>query len=254
MNIPDLILRNLRTCPIPRPEARWRYAYDLIVGAAASLLSAHPYYAGTSHYGHKERYTRDSLYPLLLGAHNEAVQSGHPINLHHLGLKGWTAGYFFNSGIVRIGCSYEYSIHTACGHNAYASLSYKDDTKALRNGNPPEFDKHLDVWESFSNYQRAKLHQQTNTLIRRLVRKIAPERDEQADVLYERLETRDNEFLKAALYFVWCDYNWFKHRPMGYRGSNSPRRNDQIQFALALRAFRGLCEFYSMCRPSRRVP
>src|SRR6478672_9664589 len=114
MNIPDFILHNLEICPIPRPNEKWRYAYDLMVGAAASLLSAHPYYAGTSQYGHKRQYTPRSLYGLLLGANNEAVRSGRPIDLYHVGLEGWTAGYFFNSGIVRIGCSYEYSIHTAC--------------------------------------------------------------------------------------------------------------------------------------------
>jgi hypothetical protein len=252
MNIPHFILHSLETCPIPRPGEKWRYAYDLMVGAAASLLSAHPYYAGTSHYGHKRQYTPRSLYGLLLGAHDEAVRSGRPIDLYHVGLEGWTAGYFFNSGIVRIGCSYEYSIHTACAHTPYASLSYIQDTKALRNGNSPDFDQQLDVFESFSKYPRAKLHQQTNRLIRRLVTKIAPERHAQVGVLYERLETRDDEFLKAALYFVWCDYNWFKHRPMGYRGSSNPRRNDQIQFALALRAFRSLCQFYSICRARRR--
>jgi hypothetical protein len=251
MNVPDFILHNLKSCPIPRPMEKWRYAYELIVGAVVSLLSAHRYYAGTSHYGHKRQYTPGSLYNLLLGAHNEAVRSGDPINLYHFGLEDWTAGYFFNSGIVRIGCSYEYSIHTACGHSPYDSLRYVQDTKALRNGNPPDLDKQLDVFESFSRYQRAKLHQQTNRLISRLVRRTAPERDEQVGVLYERLESRDDEFFRAALYFVWCDYNWFKHRPMGYRASSNPRRNDQIQFALALRAFRGICQFYSMCKARR---
>lgn len=251
MNTPDFILHNLKSCPMPRPKEKWRYAYELIVGAAASLLSAHPYYAGTSHYGHKRQYTPGSLCNLLLEAHNEAVRSGRFINLYHVGLEGWTAGYFFNSGIVRIGCSYEYSMHTACGHGPYESLRYKDDTEELRNGNPPEFDKQLDVLKSFHKYKRDKLHRQTNTLIRKLVRKIAPERDDQVDVLYKRLETRDDEFFKAALYFVWCDYNWFKHRPMGYRDSNNPRKNAQIQFALALRAFRGICQFYSMCKARR---
>ncbi len=134
------------------------------------------------------------------------------------------------------------------------SIKYMEHTNALRNGNPPELDKQLDVFKSFNQYKRKKLHEQTNRLISSLVRKIAPERDEQVGILYDRLKSRDDQFLKAALCFVWCDYNWFKYRPMGYRASKNPRRNDQIQFALALRAFSGLCRFYSMCKARHRVP
>ena len=64
MTIPQTILETLAS--IPTPDDKWQFTYELIVGAAASLLSAHRHYVGTSHYGHKERYHTRALLPGLL--------------------------------------------------------------------------------------------------------------------------------------------------------------------------------------------
>ena len=104
MDIPELILSNLKVCPIDNGDNdKWCYAYELIVGAAASLLSTHPHYLGTSHYHNKPRYDsqRGFLHDLLREAHHVATMKGKPIDLFYPGLEDWTAGYFFNSGMVR---------------------------------------------------------------------------------------------------------------------------------------------------------
>jgi hypothetical protein len=127
MDIPGVILEALKSCPTPpraTPDHKWRYAYELVVGAAASLLSAHPHYKGTSQYHNKllSDYDPGILQTLLREAQEKVAGTEEPLNLYHDGLKIWTAGYFFNSGIVRLGCSYEYTISTALGKNPYDSL------------------------------------------------------------------------------------------------------------------------------------
>jgi hypothetical protein len=248
MDIPDLILSNLKACPISNDK--WRYTYELIVGAAASLLSAHPHYVGTSHYHNKPQYDShpEILHTLLREAHKEAARTGQSINLYYDGLEVWTAGYFFNSGMVRIACAYEYTLSTALGKDLYAFLNFKNDTQLLKQKNPlPELQKHLDVIWSLEEYGREKLNNKVNELIDGLVREKPPTEQEQVGSIYERLGSKDDDFFKAALFFVWCDYNWFKHRPTGYSGSGHPRERPSVQFALALRAYRGLCDFYSWC-------
>jgi hypothetical protein len=248
MDISDSILSNLRACPIPNDK--WRYAYELIVGAAASLLSAYPHYAGTSHYNLKPQSDSqpEILHNLLLEAHKEAARTGQPINLYYDGLKDWTAGYFFNSGMVRIACAYEYTVSTALGKDPYATLNFERDTQLLKQKNPPpELEKQIDVIELLKNHVREKLNNKVNDLIDGLVREEPPTEHEQVGSIYKRLGSKGDDFFKAALFFVWCDYNWFKHRPMGYPSANHPRKDPRVQFALALRAYRGLCDFYSWC-------
>lgn len=258
MNIPSVILESLKACPTPpTPDNRWRYAYELIVGAAASLLSAHPHYVGTSHYDRKKLYDfhPEILHNLLREAHKEAAIAGRPIDLYYDGLEVWTTGYFFNSGIMRIACAYEYTVSTACSNAPYATLNLEKDMQLLKQKHPPpELEKQLEVIRLLKDYAREKLNNEVNELIAGLVGEISPTEQEQMSSLYERLGSKDDDFFKAALFFVWCDYNWFKHRPMGYPRANHPRKDPCIQFALAVRAYRGLCDFYSWCHTLNLAP
>ena len=250
MDIPDLILSNLKACH--NHNDKWRYAYELIVGAAASLLSTNPYYVGTSHYGSKQHYDAQPgiLHDLLSEAHKVATKTGKPIDLFHPGLKNWTAGYFFNSGIVRIACAYEYTLCTACGKDPYEGAHFKKDSDTLKQKSPTlELRKLLDVIGRLKNSgtleKREKQNNEVNDLINQLVREKPLTEQEQVGNIYERLGSKDDDFLEAALFFVWCDYNWFKHRPMGYPRPDHPRKDPRVQFALALRAYRALCDLYS---------
>jgi hypothetical protein len=252
MDIPDLILSNLKACPTRNDK--WRYAFELIVGAAASLLSTHPHYVGTSHYDNKQRYDSqpEILHDLLHEAHKEAARTGQPINLYYDGLEDWTAGYFFNSGIVRIACAYEYTLCTACSKDPYEGAHFKRDSDILKQKSPTlELRKQLDVIGRLKNFgtleKREQQNNEVNDLIDRLVREKPPTEQEQVGSIYERLGSKDGDFIEAALFFVWCDYNWFKHRPMGYPTPSHVRKDPRVQLALALRAYSGLCEFYSWC-------
>lgn len=254
MDIPTTLLDTLKGCPIPpkaSPDHKWRYAYELIVGAAASLLSAHPQYKGTTQYKNKllSDYHPEILQTLLREAQEKVAGTQDPLNLYHGDLKIWTAGYFFNSGIVRIGCSYEYTISTALGKDAYASLRFKEDTYLLKQKKllPRELEKQLEVIGSLEGCNRDKLNNKVNELIAGLISDISLKDQEPMSSLYERLGSKDDDFYKAALFYVWCDYNWFKHRPEGYPPADHPRKDPRVQFALALRAYRGLCGLYTWC-------
>lgn len=246
MRVPGIILRDLKACPIPNDK--WRYAYELIVGAAASLLSAHPHYVGTSHYGHKQQYHSESkiLSGLLQKAYKDAARRRQPLNLYYNGLQKWTAGYFFNSGIVRIACAYEYTLSTACGNKPYKNLDLKKDLGSLKLKQPPPVvKKQLEVFESLPS--RKTLNDEVDDMIVKLIDQGWITAKMPAGGIYKRLRSKDNDFFKASLFFVWCDYNWFKHRPMGYDASIHPRKDPRVQFALVLRAYRGLCDLYSWC-------
>jgi hypothetical protein len=55
--IAEIILHHLDKCPIPSSNSKWRrYAYELVLGASASLISAERYFVGTSHYHRKQPY------------------------------------------------------------------------------------------------------------------------------------------------------------------------------------------------------
>ncbi|MDK2742561.1 MAG: hypothetical protein NDI90_06570 [Nitrospira sp. BO4] len=242
--IAETILNHLDTCPIPSSNSKWRYAYELVLGAAVSLISAEKYFVGTSHYHQKEPYDYllSALPKLVRKAHQEAADK--PIDLYHEGLEIWTAGYFFNSGVIRIACAYEYAIHTACGDDPYDNLDFKEASiylRSIKQEFPPEIVNHLAAFESVTG--RDKLHQQVDQLVGRLVAEGCPD-DEK---FYEWLQKNDDEFFRTAFYYVWCDYNWFKHRPMGYPAGNHPRKAHHVQFALAARAYCALCDFYSWC-------
>jgi hypothetical protein len=156
---------------------------------------------------------------------------------------------------MRIGCSYEYTISTALGKDPYDSLKFKEDTQLLKRNNPcHELEKQLDVIGSLGVYRRDALNNKVNELIARLVRDISPTDQEPMSSFYERLGSKDDEFLKAALFFVWCDYNWFKHRPIGYPTTDHPRKDSRVQFALTLRAYRGLCDLYTWCYNLAPIP
>jgi hypothetical protein len=84
MDIPSVILDALKDCPIPpqaTPDHKWRYAYELIVGAAASLLSAYPQYRGTSHYHNKllSDYDPGILHTLLREAQEKVAGTEKPL-------------------------------------------------------------------------------------------------------------------------------------------------------------------------------
>jgi len=252
IDIPELILSKLKACPAGNDK--WRYAYELIVGAAASLLSAHTHYVGTSHYGNKRRYESqpEILHNLLLEAHKEAARTSQPINLYYEGLEEWTAGYFFNSGIFRIACAYEYTLCTACGKDPYKGAHFKDDSSALKqSAATPELRRLLETIAGLKNFRKVEdrrtQNDKVNDLIDRLVRERPPTEQEQIGSIYERLASKEDDFIEAALFYVWCDYNWFKHRPTGYPATDHPRKDPRVQFALALRAYCGLCGFYAWC-------
>jgi hypothetical protein len=253
LDIPSVILKALKDCPIPAqatPDHKWRYAYELIVGAAASLLSAHPHYRGTSQYHNKllSDYDPGILHTLLREAQEKVSGTEKPLNLYHPRLEVWTAGYFFNSGIMRIACSYEYTISTAYSNPPYAFLDLEKAVQFLKQKHPPlELEKELAVIQLLKTSGGEKLDKEVNELIAGLVRDISLTDQEPMSSLYERLESKDEDFFKAALFYVWCDYNWFKHRPIGYPATDHPRKDSRVQFVLTLRAYRGLCGLYTWC-------
>lgn len=250
MDLSCTILDALKACPTPEPDGRWRYTYELIVGAAASLLSASPHYIGTRHYNLKKQYESrpETLHDLLHEAQAEADRIRKPINLYYEGLEDWTAGYFFNSGIVRIACAYEYAICTAGNTDPFDMAKFEEVSNSLKKYGPPVAIKQLlEIFESFKGYGRTEGRKKLNSDVDALASKFHFEEQATAQSIYEELANHE-DFLRAAVLFVWSDYNWFKHRPMGYPGSGHPRERPAVQFALALRGYRALCDLYSWCR------
>jgi len=247
MDIHRTIHDALKACP--SPEDRWRYTYELIVGAAASLLSAYPYYVGTTHYGHKKRYDTPQgiLSDLLLKADEEATNKGEPLNLYFDGLKDWTAGYFFNSGIVRIACAYEYTICTARGADPFDTAKFEAVCNSLKQESPPAaIEQLLDVIKCFRISGGTEGRKRLNDTVDKLVDQFHFEKQPTAETIYEE-HGNTEAFAKTAVLFVWADYNWFKHRPMGYSGAGQARERPSVQYALALRGYRALCDLYSWC-------
>lgn len=242
------ILGSLKACPSPNSNSSWLYAYELIVGAAASLLSADPYYAGTRHYGHKQHYnSKPKLLPTLLRkAYKDASRKRQPLNLYYDGLQQWTSGYFFNSAVVRVACAYEYTLSTACGNKPYENLDLKKHLGSLILKQPPHaLEKQLEVFQSLPS--RKALNDKVDDRIDKLVNQNWLSTEARVENICKRLRSKDDDFFEASLLFVWCDYNWFKHRPMGYPIQNHSRKDPRVQFALVLRAYQGLCELYSWC-------
>ena len=101
---------------------------------------------------------------------------------------------------------------------------------------------------SLQKYNRKKLDNDVNRLVNELATQEILDQKTNLETIFEQLESNHDSFLKAALLFVWCDYNWFKHRPIGYPGTDHPRVNPSIQYALALCAYCALCDLYSWCR------
>jgi hypothetical protein len=248
-SIAETILNHLDTCPISCSSSKWRYAYELVLGAGASLIRAEKYFVGTSQYDSKQPYDclLNDLHRLLRQAYQEADEK--PIDLYYDGLEIWTAGYYFNSGVVRIGCAYECTTHTTREREApYASLNYNEEISRLMNGNPsPEVEKQLQVFRCLHRLGRTQLDQQVDALTLGLWGRNGPPEAEKTEEVHQRLITYDDEFLKTAFYFVCCDYNWFKHRPIGYQMTKHPRKDHRFQLALAVRAFCALCTYNSWC-------
>jgi hypothetical protein len=250
MDVPKTILEGLESCPPPRPDDRWQYAYELIIGAAASLLSAYPHYVGTSHYGHKERYhNQPGLLPgLLRKAHEEATLNKRPLNLYFDGLEDWTAGYFFNSGIVRIACGFEYTICTARNKDPFDTAKFEEDCNLLKqHRHPAAIEQLLEIIKCFRIRGGADARKQLNDNVSTLVNQFHFKEQAIAETIYEELVNTD-DFVRIAVLFVWVDYNWFKHRPMGYSRMGQARERPAVQYALALRGYRALCDLYSWCR------
>jgi hypothetical protein len=65
------------------------------------------------------------------------LSNPHSYNLYFDGLKDWTAGYFFNSGIVRIACAYEYAICTARGAEPFDKAKFEAVCNSLKQERPP---------------------------------------------------------------------------------------------------------------------
>jgi hypothetical protein len=255
VNISTSIFGALKAAPPPNPT--WRYAYELILGAAASLLSAHPQYEGTVHYGHKREYeSRPELLPEIFEkAYEETVGKEQVFNLYFDGLKAWTAGYYFNSAIVRIACAYEYTLCTAGDKDPYDGVKFKAVSDYLKGKHPPpSLEQQLEVISLLSdrNYKREKLDEKVSKCIEDLIDKECLTQERSVESIYEQLSNND-EFFKSSFLYVWNDYNWFKHRPMGYGIPSHARQDARVQFALALRAFLGLCDFYSWCRQKAKT-
>jgi hypothetical protein len=123
-------------------------------------------------------------------------------------------------------------------------MKFKEAARFLRSVRfsiPSEVLNQLNAFESVPN--REVLHREVDELIECLTENI----DFTEENICERLQKNDDEFFKTAFYYMWCDYNWFKHRPMGYPVEKHARTDHRIQFALAVRAYCALCDFYSWC-------
>jgi len=87
---------------------------------------------------------------------------------------------------------------------------------------------------------------QLNDTVDKLVDQFHFEEHATTEEIYEEIGNTD-AFVRTAVLFVWADYNWFIHRPMGYSGTGQARKRPPVQYAFALRGYRALCDLYSWC-------
>jgi hypothetical protein len=186
---------------------------------------------------------------LLRKAHNEASKRQEPLNLYTGDLNDWTAGYFFNSGLFRIACGLDYTLATVGKTHKYDLANFQNICETLEPHNPTlEVKMLLDIVKTLQSYGRKKLDQAVDRAVKSLVEHAQVALPENPEAMYQQLRENDQSFIKTGLLFVWNDYHWFKHRPIGYSGADHPRVLALIQYALALRAYRGVCVLYSWCR------
>lgn len=101
----------------------------------------------------------------------------------------------------------------------------------LNQENPPvKIEWILDNVRGFRISHGAEGHKELNETVDRLVNQFDFEVEASAHSIYDQL-SHDAVFLRAAVLFVGADYNWFKHRPMGYSGTGQHIERPPVHYA-----------------------